>query len=238
MKKLLFTLLILALSLPALAHAQEDDPCYAINGSPDPETEECILTGGLDIRMALPLELAEHPYALGVAAQFLQEVRAAMIQNYAAGNSDTTYLTFPWSLYSLYDIYQYSEDVISINFTISEYTGGAHPNSYFRSFTFDVVAEQEIALADLFLPDSDPFSVIGPLVEADLLLQQGGNADPAWISEGTSTNPANYQNFALDEDSLILFFPPYQVGPYALGTFAVVLPLNQLSSILADPFKP
>jgi hypothetical protein len=233
MKKLGIVIILLALLPLSALHAQ-DDPCYANNGSPD-ETGQCFITGGLDIKLAYPVELADYPYADGVVADFLHTLRTTTIQNYAS--SDPAFLNFPWSLYGTYEIYQFSETVLSINFTLGEYTGGAHPNSYFHSFTFDLAAEQELELADIFAPDSDPFSVIGPLVQADLILQQGGNADPTWIEEGTGTNPDNYQEFALNEDSLILFFPPYQVGPYALGQFAVVLPLADLDSILAEPFK-
>lgn len=238
MKKLLLILVVLSLALPTMASHAQDDPCYLNNGIPDPDSGQCFLQGGLDIKLAYPLELAALPYPNGVVSQFLQDLRSATIQNYASSNTDPTYLIFPWSLYGSYDFYQFSDTVMSLNFTISEYTGGAHPNHYFQSFTFDLATEQEIALADLFLPDSDPFSLIGPLVEADLIVQQGGNADPTWIHEGTGSNPDNYQQFALTADSLILFFPPYQVGPYALGAFAVTIPLPSIASILAAPYQP
>jgi peptidoglycan-N-acetylglucosamine deacetylase len=140
----------------------------------------------------------------------------------------------PWTLTMDYETTNHSDDVISIVYTISEYTGGAHPNSYFRTFTFNLTENELIEFDDLFIEGASPLETIAPLVQADLTEQMGEFADAEWIERGTGEDPLNYQNFALTEDELIFYFPPYQVAAYAAGTFEVRIPLSDLSGILAQ----
>jgi hypothetical protein len=136
-----------------------------------------------------------------------------------------------------YDEYRFSNDIISLLFTISDYTGGAHPNSYYRTFTFDLVEEHVLTLDDVFVNTADALSVISPLVQQNLLTQAGDMSDPTWIEQGTGFVPENYQNFAITPDELIFFFPPYQVAAYAAGPQEVHLPLEQIGSVLAAAFN-
>jgi hypothetical protein len=104
---------------------------------------------------------------------------------------------------------------------------------------FDLAQEQQVMLDDLFTSTEDALAVISPIVQADLTAQMDEDlADPQWIEDGTGTNPDNYQNFVLTEDSLIFFFPPFQVAPYAAGAFEVTIPLADISSVLAPEYQP
>lgn len=44
-----------------------------------------------------------------------------------------------------YENYQYSDFVRSVAFDMSFYTGGAHPNSGFKTFNFDVNQDKELS---------------------------------------------------------------------------------------------
>jgi hypothetical protein len=74
------------------------------------------------------------------------------------------------------------------------------------------------------------------VVEARLRQQLAGISDDEYIHNGSGANPDNYQNFALDGDAVVFYFPPAQVAAHAAGAQIVRVPLSELSGILASEF--
>ena len=144
----------------------------------------------------------------------------------------------PLALSIDYETFNFSEDVLSLKFTIYDYTGGAHGNTTFRTLTFDLAAGRELALGDLFQPGVDPLATVAPIVLADLQTQLGDMTDASWLEMGTAPVPENYASWVLAEDALIFFFPPYQVAAYAAGPQTVTIPLSDLTFVLALEFTP
>lgn len=127
---------------------------------------------------------------------------------------------------------------VSYVFTIYEDTLGAHPNTYFRTFTFDTKTGMKLELGNLFLPSANYLSVLSQRARTDLPAiikrMSGSDADIAYIQEGTKPLAESFQNFYIDGSNLVLLFPPYQVGPYALGTVIDPVPLARLASVKAE----
>jgi hypothetical protein len=134
------------------------------------------------------------------------------------------------------ETYKFSEDIQTVVFNMSFYTGGAHPNSGYKSFTFDVKQDKELTLNDVFLNGNIPWDTISQLVQDDLKTQLADMADATTIEQGTGTNPDNYKNWALTSDALIFFFDPYQVAPYVAGPQKVEIPLQMLKDVLTPAF--
>lgn len=123
-------------------------------------------------------------------------------------------------------------------YMIYEDTLGAHPNAYYRTFTFNRATGDSVSLDDLL--EGQYLLRLSELARAKLATQiaeaSGGEANMEYIESGTTPTAENFQNFALKGDTLILIFPPYQVGPWALGTQMVEIPLSELSDILAPAY--
>lgn len=122
-----------------------------------------------------------------------------------------------------YSVEHADENFISISFARSTYTGGAHPNHWTTTVNFDRKNMKELALADLFKPDSGWLKKISGLAVADLKTQMEDSADEDWISRGAGPEADNFRSWAVTEEGLKFFFDPYQVGPYAAGPFEVVI---------------
>jgi hypothetical protein len=136
-----------------------------------------------------------------------------------------------------YQMY-HGTNAVSYVFTIYEDTLGAHPNTYYRAFTFDLKTGQNLALSDLFTPSSNYLDTVSSLSRAALVKLQGSSADPAnFINPGTTANADNFQNFAIAGGSLVIFFPPYQVAPYSSGPQVIQISLGDLSNILKASYK-
>jgi hypothetical protein len=132
-----------------------------------------------------------------------------------------------------------SPKTLSYVYTIYADTLGAHPNGYYRTFTFDKSTGKEISLNDLFTG-----SYLQRLSEISrqelpgiISAKTGYEANLEYIEMGTTANIENFQNFALQGNNLVLIFPPYQVGPYALGPQFLEIPLTEISDILIPAYR-
>lgn len=231
---IVLVLLVISLTVGTLVQAQED-ACFNTGGTWDAEDERCVIRSSIEISLDYPLWLEEeHPTVADAIRQWFQDVRRGYVE-WFTDLEVISPASATWFLYASYEEYRFSEDVVSFVYTVSDYTGGAHPNRYFQSFTFDLANADIVTLDDVLTDDA--LATISPLVQADLIAQQTDFADEEWITRGTGEEPANYSAFALSEDSLIFFFAPYQVAAYAAGDFSVSIPLSEINAVLKPEFQ-
>jgi hypothetical protein len=67
-----------------------------------------------------------------------------------------------------YNVLLANDDLISVEMTEYSYSGGAHPNTGFQSLTYDLSANKELELEDLFKPGGDFKTAIAKYVVADI----------------------------------------------------------------------
>ncbi len=123
---------------------------------------------------------------------------------------------------------------VSYLFTIHADTLGAHPNTYFRTFTFDTKTGTVLALGDIFVPGTDYLSLLSTktraLLPAVLAQREGGKAssvDKTMMNAGTEATIDSFQDWYIDGNNLVLLFPPYAVAPYSAGVITLPIPLSQ-----------
>jgi len=133
-------------------------------------------------------------------------------------------------------IIYYSDDLISLLVTEWSFTGGAHGNTSYAAENYWRQAGrfQPLTLADLFLPEADYAAALARLCIQSLQAQGA-----AWVKAGEikTFTAEDLQVFNVMPRALLFTFPPYQVGPYAQGTFHVRVPYRQLKEVL-DPGGP
>jgi len=215
----------------------QQDACYARNGIWNIDEARCEMHSGVVVNIIYPVDLAGTGIAEQMIDTFLNDTRASFIATYAPDWALPAYVN-NWAMNISYELFQFSDEVQSMKFDISYYTGGAHPNLEFRTFTFDVAQQQMLALTDIFQDGVNPWPTLAPLVIEDVTEQLGEAAEPTWINDGTGENPDNYRSFALTPDSLVFFLPPYQVTAYAYGPVTVEIPLASISNLLKPEFVP
>jgi hypothetical protein len=217
------------------SYAQDDsDKCAERFGTWDEETERCIFSGGIDIKIAYPIEYADVPFIDATVSEYYSAVYTQLLDFYSGGGFSSIAFA-PWALDISYETYQASENVVSLKFMVYEFTGGAHGNTTFTTLTFNLAEERVLTLDDVFVVGSDPWTVIAPMAEEQIkaaLSEFDMDADDTWISEGAGTNPANYDSFVLTEDSILFIFDPYVVAPYAAGPQQVEIPFSAVEEML------
>ena len=130
-----------------------------------------------------------------------------------------------------------SSRTVSYIFTVYEDTSGAHGNLFFHTFTFDTSTGAELALADLFAPNTAYLNTLSTISRAQLPNVIGQGADASFIARGTAPEAKNFENFFIDNGDLDILFDPYQVAPYAAGPQTLRIPLAALGAILNPQYR-
>lgn len=139
------------------------------------------------------------------------------------------------------DYKTYSSTVtLSFVYLIYADTLGAHPNAYYRTFTFDAKTGAELSIKDLFA-SADYLAVLSnesrTRLPAQIKEASGYDPDMDMLNAGTEADAANFQTFYLDGSDLVLIFPPYQIAAYALGTTELRIPRAELGNALKPRFR-
>jgi uncharacterized protein YecT (DUF1311 family) len=146
----------------------------------------------------------------------------------------------PYSAQLTYAVARNDETAVSVLFSYSEYTGGAHPNLVQTAFNFLMPDSARVFLPDLI--GNDGIERVSDLAIADLtprLTGPNGMSDPAWIRSGAGPYAENFDTFELLHDQIVIEFDPYDVAAYAAGPQEVRIPLSQLEDVLRpDPRAP
>ena len=126
-------------------------------------------------------------------------------------------------------------DVWSFKFDFSFYAdGAAHPGLNSMTLNYDLGQGRELALADLFLPNTNYLEAISKYCIAELSRQPF--FDSSFLN-GAQSTLENYRNWNITPDGLMITFDEYQVAPYAAGPQKVVVPYSELQALI-DPQGP
>lgn len=143
--------------------------------------------------------------------------------------SNGSFLEVTYTLVSQHD------EIWSLKFDISFYSdGAAHPGDYSLTLNYDLGQGRELALADLFLPNSNFLEAISAFCIAELGKQPFFEGP---FTDGADPTAENYRNWNILPGGLMVTFDTYQVGPGAAGPQTVVVPWGQLSAEV-DPQGP
>ena len=118
----------------------------------------------------------------------------------------------------------------SVVFTMWQNVGGAHPQTYYQSFNWDVDKRAPIKFDTLFKPGTKPLDLIYPAIEQDLQKQQGVIDG---IPPSVGLDPSKYQNFALTDDAVLFFFSQGELFAEAAGPVQASVPRSTLAPLLA-----
>ncbi|MGV9799781.1 esterase [Mycobacterium sp. NPDC003449] len=118
----------------------------------------------------------------------------------------------------------------SLVFEVYQNVGGAHPQTWFKAFNYNLGTRAPITFDSLFRPGTKPLDVVFPIVQREIQKQSG--VEQA-IPPTVGLDPAHYQNFAITDDSVIFFFGQGELMAEAAGATQAAVPRSAVASLLA-----
>jgi len=111
---------------------------------------------------------------------------------------------------------------ISVIFNLNYYTLGAHGNTYFKSINYDVKNERIVNLTDIVdLSNKNKLDTVNKLLSIYFL-----NKDSCFSEQPKITKEFNI--FTIQEDSISVYYAPYELGAYSCGSAIIQIPINKL----------
>jgi hypothetical protein len=134
------------------------------------------------------------------------------------------------SLNVTYTLISQVGDLWSFKFDFDFYSdGAAHPGLTSVTLNYDLGQGRELALSDLFLPNSNYLEAISNYCLSELRKQPYSDS---FFLDGAKPTPENYRNWNIAPDGLVITFDEYQVAPYAAGPQKIVVPYSALTSVI------
>jgi hypothetical protein len=118
----------------------------------------------------------------------------------------------------------------SVVFKTFQDVGGAHPQTFYKSFNWDQGYRKPFTIYNFFKEGTQPFPVIFPIVQSELQ-KQSGLTNP--ISPSVGLDPSKYENFAVTNDTVIFFFSQGELLPESAGAIQVSVPRAAIDPMIA-----
>lgn len=122
---------------------------------------------------------------------------------------------------------------VSVNLLWYEYSGGAHGNYWPVTYTFDRKLARLVTASEASgFTQKEIRDICRQELQEQLkvyLESEDGNFYLKWLMDGTEPTEEYdpFSSFTYDGHILRVFFPPYAVGPYAVGLLTVEIPVNE-----------
>lgn len=134
-----------------------------------------------------------------------------------------------WSCEVIIKILLNSHQTMSLSIFESNFTGGAHPNSWTRLLNFDMQTGDRLRLSDFLVEDYQKDLL--PIAEnyfkeaVDLPSSVDLGATDFEFEGGQFELP---RNFAITKEGILFLYNPYEVGAFAMGTFEFLVPYQKI----------
>lgn len=130
-----------------------------------------------------------------------------------------------------------SPRLVSLRFDTYYFTGGAHPNAYSILQSFDSTGNA-LRAADLVTDTLQLKQLVEQQfrqVRKEMVGDKSLSAAGLFIKGDTLPLP---QNYALTAEGLLLYYNPYEIGPYVMGGTELLLSYTQLQGLLKPAYQP
>lgn len=138
-----------------------------------------------------------------------------------------------WQLTINSEVTYQNDDLVSLLFDSYSYKGGAHPNSFQMYLNFDTKNQRLLKSEDLVL-DKEKLKQL-----AEEKFRDYHQVDPQSTLEDDGRFFLDSENsfflpivMGYNDNAFILFYNPYEIGPYALGPTEIRIPLQDLENVV------
>lgn len=128
----------------------------------------------------------------------------------------------PFEVVSDYKVNLLKGNYLSITEDIYTYSGGAHGITLRIPFNYDTSTGKKLKLRDIFPVGYNYKTPINNFIEKEIINPKENQYYFENAFKGINENT----NFYLEEGNLVIYFPLYEIAPYAMGIPEFRIPLN------------
>lgn len=175
------------------------------------------------------------------AASFLQNAETDFAA-YRAGEFDYSGDFYGYSYYTFDTINRLDTDVFSLSTYYSTYLGGAHPSNWQKSVCFNMETGEQLSLYDVLLPagrEQLENMVLEWLYQRSEEYRLFYDEECVSVVEqkfGSSALKEQLTDWYLTSDSLVVFFNPCEISPYAAGIIKIAFTAQELKGLIRPEF--
>ena len=165
--------------------------------------------------------------------EFVEDIISGFLLDYDKLLNDFPDYRLPWIKNVTLDVVANGGGVLSLEYVLFEFTGGAHPNTQIQNRNFDLETGQLLTLHQLLLPGAD--TTLTRLAEKHFRMarQLAPDADLAeagfWFENGKFVINGN---FLIDLQGLTFAYNAYEIAPYSMGPTGFTVPYNELRGLI------
>ncbi len=201
-------------------------------------------------RLAADIALSSEAEAWPALADALRRDALAALGEVTAWAAADTAAPRPYALGISYRAAFVSPEAVSIVRSTYIDSGGAHPNSGFQTWNWDVARAQVMGLEALFPDGSPAYGAISASLRQQIArdVYEGEPIGDYWIGiveEATAPDPASLRNFALAAGDapgvavgLDFYYAPYAVAAYAFGSHVISVGRGVFGAYLLPSRRP
>lgn len=131
--------------------------------------------------------------------------------------------------------------VLSLIYSVSSYgAGAAHPNYWFHAFNFIADPLLQIGgLESIFddVKNPEALAKIQECVRTQVMSEKERNdlVDQDWLLSGIKDWDC-FHSYAFTGDGLTILIPPYQIAPYAAGSFHILIDYREIRALIKPEY--
>lgn len=130
--------------------------------------------------------------------------------------------------------------LLSLYVVYDQYTGGAHGSHDDITYNFDLAKGELIPLSELFNADYDYKAAIDKSITAQIenineqykeeAVKNGENPEDAYAPYSGFSGIAKDQHYYIKNSAIVIYFPLYEIAPYAAGIPEFEIPLSEIEA--------
>lgn len=126
-----------------------------------------------------------------------------------------------------------SDDFLSFSNNTYSFLGGAHGSSALQTFNIDFKEKKILTLADLFNTADYKTVLLNKINEQ---IKNSQELKDKLYPDKQTVSDINDNAFYLKDNSLVIYYQPYDIGPYVSGFISFEISLDELKDILKDRY--
>lgn len=125
-------------------------------------------------------------------------------------------------------------NVLSLLYCGYMYSGGVHGSGYYWGENIDAATGNKIKLADVVTD----VNALPELIKTQLIKYYGSEGFYTDLDLGTYLSEnLDSLTWVLDYNGITFYFDPYEIGPYAAGTFIAAIPFAENPDLFTEKYK-